>query len=60
MIQKTALISRFASVRASRLEMDSKYCIGPFTMCKGLELLLQYEYGFIEQYSLLQELRDER
>jgi acetyltransferase-like isoleucine patch superfamily enzyme len=46
-INKTALISRFALVMPSRLEMGPKSYIGPFTVCKGLELLQLDEYGRI-------------
>jgi acetyltransferase-like isoleucine patch superfamily enzyme len=46
-IHKTAFISRLALVLPSRLEMGPKAYIGPFTICKGLELVRIDEYGYI-------------
>ncbi len=46
-IHKTAFISRFALVSSSRLEMGPNSRIGPFTVCKGSELLRLDECGFI-------------
>lgn len=46
-IHKTAHISRFALVMPSRLEMGPMSYIGPFTVCKGLELLQLGEHGRI-------------
>lgn len=46
-IHKTALISRFALILPSRLEMGPKAYIGPLTVCKGLDLLQLEESGRI-------------
>ena len=50
-IHKTAHISRLALVLSARLEMGPGSYIGPFTVCKGLELLRLEEYGFIGPFN---------
>lgn len=46
-IDKTALISRWSLVLPAHLEMGPRSSVGPFTVCKGLELLRIEESGYI-------------
>jgi acetyltransferase-like isoleucine patch superfamily enzyme len=50
-IDKTAYISRFALVLPARLEMGPGSTIGPFTVCKGLELLRLEEHALIGRFN---------
>jgi acetyltransferase-like isoleucine patch superfamily enzyme len=50
-IHKTAHISRLALVLPARLEMGPGSYIGPFTVCKGLELLRLGERGRIGPFN---------
>jgi acetyltransferase-like isoleucine patch superfamily enzyme len=50
-IDKRAFISRFALVLASRLEMGPGSSIGPFTVCKGMELLRLEEHALIGPFN---------
>lgn len=46
-IDKTAFISRWSVMKAVHLEMGPHASIGPFTVCKGLELIRLDEFGCI-------------
>lgn len=50
-IDRTAFISRFALLLPKRLEVGPKAYIGPFTVCKGLDLLRLEESGFIGPFN---------
>jgi acetyltransferase-like isoleucine patch superfamily enzyme len=46
-LDKTAFISRFAFIVPAHLEMGPHAFIGPFTVCKGLELLRLDEHAIV-------------
>ena len=50
-IDRTARISRFALLLCSRLEMGARGYIGPFTVCKGMDLIRVAEDGYIGPFN---------